>query len=392
LQFGFPHRFLARARLYSSATVAGLMIYALCWLLPAACSRQASDSRTGPSSPPAPVTVAVAVSKSMPLQLEALGAVESISSVEVKAQVSGMLTSVHFQPGQTVKKGDLLFSIDPRPYEYAVRQAEGALARDRAQLDAAQKARERLDTLLERKAVSQEEYEAGRAAADALAAQVRTDRATLQSARLLLQFCSVTAPADGTVGRRLVDPGNLVKPNDPTLVVINQVSPIYVNLSAPQDRLAEVRRFQAAGRLSLQALIPGEEDRPETGELTLVDNAVDQATGTVLLQGTFPNPEQRLWPGQYVKVILNLATQENQVVAPAMAVQTGQQGQYVLVVKPDQTAEVRPVVSTRVVGGEAVVDRGLEAGTWVVTDGQLRVVPGGKVAVKNAPPAEPPAR
>ena len=364
-------------------------------LLPAllgliSCSRS-SGSNQGPGGMPgAPVTVALSVQKTVPIELRAIGTVVAYNSTAIKAQAGGVITGVHFEEGRHVEAGDLLFAIDPRPYAAAVKQAEGILVRDSAQLRNALKEAERSEVLLKRSLVSQEEYESSRANAEALKGVVEADQAALTNARLNLEYCSVRAPGHGITGRRLVDAGNVVKANDVTLVVINQVQPIYVNFSVPQQTLPALRAAMAGAKLKVRALIPGAAE-PEPGELTFVDNAVDQTTGTVLLKGTFANGQERLWPGQFVDVALILGEEQNAVAVPARAVQTGQEGSYVFVVKADHTAELRPVKVARMQDQEAVIAEGLQPNEQVVTDGQLRLTPGAKVEIKsNGPKAEAP--
>lgn len=355
-----------------------------------ACSKSDSPNPSKAAGLGAPVTVAQVVLKTVPIELRAIGTVEAYNSTAIKAQVGGVITAAHFNEGQHVKAGDLLFTIDPRPYAAAVKQAEGILARDSAQLKNAVKEAERSQVLLQRALISQEEYDGSLANAEALKGLVEADQAGVANARLNLEYCSVTAPGDGITGRRLVDPGNVLKANDAILVVINQISPIYVSFAVPQQNLPEIQKYQSRGRLAVQALIP-EETEPEPGELTFVDNAVDPATGTVLLKGAFPNAEERLWPGLFVNVVLTLAQRENAVVVPASAIQTGQQGTFVYVVKPDQTAELKLVKVAFTLDDQAVVEQGVEPGEQVVTDGQLRLVPGAKVEIKkNAQEAEAP--
>jgi multidrug efflux system membrane fusion protein len=356
------------------------------------CSKSSSPDQSQPGGlgQAAPVTVALVVQKTVPIELRAIGTVAAYNSTAVKAQVGGVITAVHFREGQHVKAGDLLFSIDSRPYANAVKQAEGILARDSAQLKNAIKEADRSKVLLQRALISQEDYDSSQANAEALKGLVQADRAGLANARLNLEYCSITAPGDGITGQRLVDPGNVLKANDAALVVINQIRPIYVNFSVPQQNLPEIREHLAQAKLPVRALISGLSE-PEEGDLTLIDNAVDPATGTVLLKGTFPNRDERLWPGLFVNVVLTLAQRENALVVPSRAVQTGQQGTYVYVVKPDQTVELKLVKVAFTLDDQAVVEQGVEPGEQVVTDGQLRLVPGAKVEIKkNAEEVEAP--
>ena len=355
----------------------------LCVLLWMGCSTKKAQT---PGLPPAysvPVTTATASLATVPIQVHAIGNVEAYSTVSVKAQVAARIEKAYFTEGQDVRKGDLLFTLDRRPFDTALQQAEANLARDQAQLENAKAEADRYTKLFQEDIVSKEQYDSMRTNADALAASVRADKAAIDKARIDLSYCSIQAPIDGRTGALLVHPGNLVKDNDAVLVVLNQIHPIYVTFSVPEQYLAEVKRYRAERSLQVEVSIPNQEQKPAQGPLTFIDNAVDNTTGTIKLKGTFENPDNQLWPGQFVNVALTLRTQANAVVVPSQAVQTGQAGQYVFVVKQDMTAEYRPVVAGTSVGGETVIQKGLEAGETLVTDGQLRLVPGMKVAVKK---------
>ncbi len=332
-----------------------------------------------------PVIVATVIQKTVPVELRTIGTVEAYSTVSVKAQVSGELTGVHFREGQDVKKGDLLFTIDPRSYDADLKQAEANLARDMAQAEDAELQARRGEKLMQDGIIAKEQYDRVRANADALQAAVRADKAAVENARLRLSYCSIDSPLDGRTGSLVVHQGNLVKANEaPALVVINQIQPVYVNFSPPEQYLSEIKKYMAAGKLKVEAIVSENEQHPEQGIVTFMDNAVDRGTGTIRLKGTFANRGKRLWPGQFVNVVLTLATQPHAIVIPSQAIQTGQSGQYVFVVKTDLTAEPRPVTVGRTVGSETVIEKGLQAGEKVVTDGQLRLVPGAKVEVKSA--------
>ncbi len=348
------------------------------------CSRRSAP----PPAPAAvPVTVATVLKKTIPVEIRAIGNVEAYSTVAIKAQVSGQLMGVHFREGQDVKNGDLLFTIDRRPFEVALQQAEANLARDEARAENGRAQAHRYAMLLQEGVASKEQYDQVRAEANALDAAVRADRAAVEKAKLDLEYCTIYSPMDGRTGSLVVHAGNLVKANEnPGLVVINQINPIYVNFSTPEQYLPQIKKYMAAGKLRVTAVIPGDPQRPEQGVLSFVDNAVDTTTGTIRLKATLANKDKRLWPGQFVNVVLTLTEQPNTTVVPSQAVQTGQSGQYVFIVKPDQTAEMRPVITGRAVGGETVIEKGLQPGETVVTDGQLRLVPGAKVEVKSSPP------
>jgi len=358
-------------------------------LLLAAGSLPACAGRAPAAGPPAvPVVTAVAAQKDVPVQVQAIGTVEPFATVSVKPQVGGVIETVHFTEGTDVRAGQLLFTIDPRPYEAALRQAESARQRDAAQLQNAQAEARRAESLSTQGILSREAHEQAHAASEALAATVRSDEAAVESARLQLGYCTIRSPIDGRTGSLLVHQGNLVKVVDSgPLVVVNRVDPVYVSFAVPEQRLGEIERAMAAGRLVVEAVLPGGDALPGHGRLTFLDNAVDRATGTIKLKGTFPNPGRRLWPGQFVNTRLTLAVRSGAVVVPSQALQSGQGGTFVFVVKTDLTAESRPVVVVQEADGEAVVEKGLAAGERVVTDGQLRLVPGVKVEPKASAPA-----
>ena len=334
--------------------------------------------------PPAPVTVGTVSLADVPVKLSAVGNVESVNSVVIKAQISGTVSQVHFREGQDVARGQLLYTVDPRPFEAALRQAEATLARDQAQAkNAGEKAR-RYASLIREGIVTQEQYDTLRTEADAYNASVAADRAAVENARVQLSYCSITSPIAGRAGALSANLGTTVKAGDtPAMVTVNQTEPIFVSFAVPEKELLAIKRDLAAGRLAVEATIPGDPRGPVAGEVTFVDNAVDMATGTIRLKGSFANRDHRLWPGQFVTVSLLLSTLRNAVTVPTPALQTGQQGQYVYVVRPDATAEPRPVKTSISLDGSTVVVSGLKPGETVVTDGQMRVVPGGKIAVKS---------
>jgi multidrug efflux system membrane fusion protein len=354
----------------------------LCAFFLPACSTQKAEIPAQLPDFSAPVTIATATVATVPVTLHAIGNVEARSSVAVKAQVAARIEQAHFTEGQDVHQGDLLFTLDRRPFETSLQQAEANLAKDQAQLENARAQADRYTKLFEAGIVSKEQYDSMRSSAAALEAGVRADRAAIDKARIDLSYCAIQAPIAGRAGALLVHPGNLVKDNDATLVVLNQIHPIYVAFSVPEQHLAEIKRYRAAGPLAVQASIPSDEQDPARGELTFIDNAVDSATGTIRLKATFDNSDRRLWPGQFVNVALTLSRQPNSVLVPSRAVQTGQTGQYVFVVKADRTAEYRPVVPGETIDAQTVIQKGLAAGETVVTDGQLRLLPGVKVKVQ----------
>ncbi len=345
-----------------------------------ACAKKAPP----PKKQAVPVMIATVVQKTVPVQVRAIGNVEAYSTVGVKSQIGGELAQVHFREGQDVKKGDILFTIDPRPYEAALKQAEANLAKDNAQLENAREEVRRYAELVKKGYVAQEQYDQIRTNNAALEATVNADTAMVENARLQLKYCYIYSPITGRTGYLQSNQGNLIKANaDNPIVTINQVQPIYVTFSVPEQYLAEIKKYMATGKMKVQAVIGNEESDPEEGVLTFVDNAVDVATGTIKLKATFANSGRRLWPGQFVNAVMTLTSQPNATVAPSVAVQTGQKGQFVFVVKSDLTVESRPVTVSRTMNDESVIDTGLHAGEKVITDGQLRLVPGATVEIKQ---------
>ncbi|MGH7846314.1 MAG: efflux RND transporter periplasmic adaptor subunit [Candidatus Binatia bacterium] len=331
-----------------------------------------------------PITVASVVRKSMPIQLTAVASVDPYATVSVRTQTTGTLMQVHFKEGQDVKKGDLLFTIDPRPFEAALKQAQAVLAKDMALLANAREQLRRYAELVKKQYVSQEQYDQIQASANASEASVEADRAAVENAKVQLSYCYIYSPVDGRTGDLLVDEGNLVRTNDATpFVTINQVTPIFVSFSVPEQFFTDIKDGLARGKLKVEAFIPQHETRPEVGELTFIDNTVDRTTGTIKLKGTFANPNRRLWPGQFVRVALTLADQPNAIVVPSQAIQTGQDRQQVFVLKSDSTVELRPVIVARTLNNDTVIEKGLQPGEKVVTDGQFLLNSGTKVQVKD---------
>jgi multidrug efflux system membrane fusion protein len=326
-----------------------------------------------------PVMVAKVERTTLPVELQAIGTGQAFQTVSVESQVAGIVKEVHYQQGQFVQKGDLLITLDKDPFLAALAQAEAALARDKAQLQLSQVELKRNDELFKEGIISQGEHDQSQATFTAAQATVRADEAAIQTAKIQLSYCSIYAPIGGVTGAQLVSPGATVKANDaPVLVVINQVSPIYINFSVPQQYLEPIKRFMARSRLPVKATPPGATE-PENGLLTFVNNTVDPTTGTIQLMGQFPNADHRLWPGQFSNVVLNLGELQNALVIPSQAVQAGQQGEFVFVVNSDMTADVRQVKVGQSVNNETEVLQGLSVGETVVTDGQVRLVPGTKV-------------
>jgi multidrug efflux system membrane fusion protein len=355
-------------------------------ILLSSCSDKSSAGKAAPSAqaamaamPPVPATIGVASLKTVPVQVRTIGNGEAYSTVNVKSQVEGKVESVHFQEGQDVKKGDLLFSIDPLPFVAALQQAEANLARDQALLKNAKAQAARYEELFKSGIVSKDQYDQFNTNAASLEATVKADIAAVDTDKIPLGYCSIYAPIDGRTGSLMVHPGNTVKSGDATLVVINQISPIYVDFSIPEHYLPDIKKYQAQGALKVEAVVPQFENEPEVGRVTFLNNSVDSTTGTILLKGTFPNERRRLWPGQFITLVLTLTSMQNAVVVPSQAVQTGQQGQFVFVVKSDNSVEIRPVVPGAVSGGDEVIEKGIQSGERVVTDGQLMLFPGARV-------------
>jgi len=337
-----------------------------------------------PKRPPVPVTAGTVIQKTVPVEIRVIGNVEAYSTISVKSQIEGQLIRVNFREGQDVKKGDLLFTIDPRPHEAALRQAEANLAKDASQLENAHVEVRRYEELVKKGYVAQQQYDQIKTNAAALEATVNADRAVVENARLQLKYCYIYSPINGRTGNLFANEGNLIKANaDTPMVVINQVQPVYVTFSVPEQNLSEIKRHMTEGNLRVEAILSKEEENPEQGVLTFIDNAVDTATGTIKLKGTFANKGKRLWPGQFVNTVLTLTSQPDAIVVPSQSVQTGQKGQYVFIIKDDLTVEDRPVIVGRTLNGETVIEKGLQAEEKVVTDGQLRLVPGAKVEVRT---------
>jgi len=337
-----------------------------------------------PDTPVVPVMAAKAVVKAMPIELHAIGTGEASSTVSVESQVAGIVKEVRYTQGQFVKKGDLLVTLDNRPFVANLQLAQANLAKDKASAELARVQAGRYEKLYQSGIVPKEQYDQFVATADASEAAVQADQATIETANLQVAYCSIYAPISGRTGSQLVYPGAVVKANDlPILVVINRISPVYVAFSVPQQYLDKIKGYMKKGRLPIEATT-SDNTKAESGYLTFVNNTVDATTGTIVLKGTFPNTDSRLWPGEFVTVILRLSEEEKAVVVPSQAVQTGQQGDYIFVIKPDMTVDSRAVKVERTVNGESVIAEGIKAGETVVTDGQVRLVPGIKVEVKTS--------
>jgi multidrug efflux system membrane fusion protein len=377
------------------------------------CASKGSTAPTGKKGGggDVPVTVTNVSRKDVPVEIQVIGNVEAYSTIAVKAQVGGILTKVDFKEGDYVKNGDLLFTVDPRPLkaqldqavatlakdEALLKQAEANLARDLAQEKYAAAQAGRYAKLAQEGVISAEQSDQMRTNADATGQAVSADRAAIESAkaeivamkatiendRVMLGYTEIRSPIDGRTGNLNVKLGNVVTANSMDLMTINEVSPIYVTFSVPEAQLRLVKKYMATGKLPVFATPQDDEAYKETGVLTFVDNAVDPGTGTIKLKGTFQNADRKLWPGEFVRVVLRLTTHSNALVVPNQAVQTGQQGEFVFVVKKDRTVESRPVTTGIRIDQELVVDSGLEFGETVVTDGQLRLAPGSRVSVRD---------
>ncbi|HEX8984951.1 MAG TPA: efflux RND transporter periplasmic adaptor subunit [Bryobacteraceae bacterium] len=384
----------------------------LALLCPGCGSKKGAETKgaqaAGPPGFSVPVSVAPAASETMPVEVRAVGNVEASSTVQVKSQVAGQLMAVRFVEGGPINRGDLLFEIDPRPYQEALRQAEAALARDtaqlrqaeanlgrdRAQAKNAQAESARYDELFKQGIAARTQYDqvrttyealnesmrAGEAAIESARASLESDKAAVARAKLDLNYCEIRSPVAGRAGNLLVHPGNLVKANgDDALVVINQIEPIFVTFAVPERHLPEIRKRTAGGgKLSVEASVTDAPEKSVRGTLTVIDNTVDVNTGTIRLKARFDNRERWLWPGQFVNAVLRLQTSKETTV-PSEAIQAGQQGQFIYVVKPDQTVDFRPVSVGATVGNRSVIEKGVAPGETVVTDGQLMLFPGARI-------------
>lgn len=381
----------------------------------AGCKTQKTQM-AGPSAMTVPVTVATASMQTVPVEVHVVGTVEPSAKVEIKSTVAGQIEKVYFTEGQNIKEGDLLFDIDARPYREALRQAEAAVARDQAQLEQSQavlardiaqsKAADveaaRYNALLKDRLVSQqqqlqyattadtakESVSADRAAVETARAALNLDMTGIDKAKLDLSYCQIRAPISGRAGNLLVQAGNLIKVNDVALVVINRLSPVFVSFNAPDKYLDVIRHNNAARPLPVEAIQRESGGVKEKGVLSVVDNTVDTQTGTIHLKATFDNSNHSLWPGQFVDVVLTLSRSQNATVIPSAAVQAGQKGQFVYVVKPDHTVEARVVAVGRTVDNKVIVDQGVSVGDTVVTDGQMMLFPGAHIQVVQTPKAE----
>jgi multidrug efflux system membrane fusion protein len=330
--------------------------------------------------------VAPVVQRAVALNFQAIGSAEAYSNVAVHAQITGELTSATFKEGDDVKEGQILFTLDQRPLESALQQAEANLQRDLAQAANADSQAKRYQDLADRGIATKEQVDTSTSSATALTATVGADRAAVDNARVQLQYATIKAPIPGRTGALMVHAGNLVRANDTIpLVVINQIAPIYVSFAIPEAQLPDLKRYMAQGSTRVEVQPPNDTEAPTGGSITFIDNAVDQTTGTIRVKASFANADQRLWPGQFLNVTITFKTDQNAVVVPTAAVQTGQDGSYAFVMKADKTVELRKVEVARTADSDSIIKSGLQPGETVVTDGQLRLVAGSRVTVKETP-------
>jgi len=357
-------------------------------LLLIGCENKGQSPASGAGGrPAAPVIVANVEQRDIPVQISAIGNVEAYQTVQIRSQVSGQIQKVLFREGEDVRQGRLLFQLDKRPFQADLEKAAGQMKHDQAQAENSRIQAERYSGLEKEGIVSHEQAEQIRAQAKADASAVEADRAAVDSTRVQLQYTDITAPIDARAGALMINLGNLVKANDtPFLVQLNQVSPIYATFSVPEAHLDRVRRYFSSGQLKVLAYPKGQSTNPAVGRLTFIDNGVDMTTGTFKMKATFQNQDRRLWPGEFVDVTLELSTQKNAIVVPTKAIQTGQQGEYVYVVRNDSTAESRPVKTAGTYQNLTLISDGLRAGESVIVNGQLRVAPDAKVVVQSTLP------
>jgi multidrug efflux system membrane fusion protein len=369
--------------LFTAFVMSGCLIAATAMFC--GCSGKAADSEGAKkiTSPPVPVVVAQAQAKDVPVELRNIGNVEAFATVTIRSQITGQITKIHFREGQEVKAGDPLFTIDPRPSEGALRQAEADLKRDQAQLVSVRLEFERAKKLFENAIGSRDDYDKAEAAFHALEATIMSDDAAISRARLQVEFTSLRSPIDGRTGNLMVKEGNIVKAPDDFLVTVNQVHPIYITFSVPERELPAIRQRMKESPLVVEGEVPGEAGEPPRGDLVFIDNAVDMTTGRIKLKAVFSNTNDVLWPGQFLQTKLILRVLNHATVVPDEAIQSSQTGDFVFVVKGDSTAQKRPVVLGFSRGGMTVVESGVQPGETVVTDGQLRLKDGSPVTAQT---------
>ena len=366
------------------AGITGLLVFSGCG------EKQQTPAGGAPGAaaqrPAAPVIVANAAQRDIPVEISAIGNVEAYQTVQVRSMVSGQIEGVHFKEGQDVSKGQLLFTLDKRPFQAVVEQTSSALKRDQATALNNQMQATRYTSLEQQGVISREVADQQRTQAQSTSAAVAADQASVDAAKVQLQYTDIKAPIAGRAGAILINLGNLVKANDtPFLVQINQITPIYVTFSVPENQLEQIRA-KVSQRLKVTAFSKGTRTGGAAGELTFIDNGVDPTTGTVKLKATFTNTDRKLWPGEYVDVVMDLSTVHNAVVVPTKAIQSGQQGQYVYVVTQQNTAESRIVTTSGTYEDLTIVSKGVAPGDKVIVEGQMRVAPNSKVAVQSTVP------
>jgi multidrug efflux system membrane fusion protein len=366
-----------------------LLFFLTVILFMSGCGNKEPTQTSGGSGgrPPAPVVVASVVQRDIPVQIRAIGNVEAYQTVQIRSQVSGQIQKIYFKEGEDVRQGQPLFQLDKRPFQADLDKAIGQMKHDQAQAEHSRIQAERYSGLEKDGIVSDEQAEQSRAQAKADASAVEADKAAVEAARVQLLYTDIDAPINARAGALMINLGNLVKANDtPYLLQLNQVTPIYVTFSVPEAELDRVRQRFSSGQLKVLAYPKGQSGSPTAGRLTFIDNGVDTTTGMVKLKGTYQNKDRRLWPGQFVDVALELSIQKNAVVVPTKAIQTGQQGEYVYVVRTDNTAESRSVRTAGVYQNLTLISEGLKAGEHVVVNGQMRVAPNAKVVVQSTLP------
>ncbi len=371
-----------RVSIFKTSVIFFFLLFALSGCTDSAGTKAKAEN--GQKKRAVPVVIGISEKRNVPVELKAIGMVEPSATVAIKSQITGTLQRIHFKEGADVKKGDVLFSIDPRPFAAMFNQAQGALVRDKAQLDNARKELERYSNAAKKGYVSTEQAEQAETKAASLAATIQAGEATLENARLQLEFCTIYAPIDGRTGELPVAEGNLIKANaDTPMVTINQVSPIKVSFTIPGKHFNELKRYLEIGSLGVFLTAPGGDQM--TGTFTFIDNAIDQGTGTLRLKAEFVNQDHNLWPGQFVDVRLALTIRENVTVVPSQAIQVGQSGPHIFIVKDDASVEDRPISTGMTIEGQTVVESGLAPGERVVTDGQLQLVTGTRVEERGKP-------
>jgi multidrug efflux system membrane fusion protein len=361
-----------------------LLISSLMFVL-AACEKKPAASF---ERPPAPVTVAPAITQDVPVYLDEIGKFVAREVVSIQPQVSGRITRIHFTDGADITAGQVLFTVDPRPYQAQLNIAEANLGQAQAALGLAKVNFERVAGVTDPRAVSRQDYDAKKNAVDVAEAQVKQNQAALESARLNLDYCTIRSPINGRAGQRLVDLGNVVTANNSALLVIQRLDPIYADFTVTESNLTAVQRNMANKTLQVEVRLPDDPDKPRAGELSFLDNSVQEGAGTVKLRATLPNGDRRFWPGRFANIRLVLSTHQNAVLVPAEAPQTSAKGQFVYVVKPDSTAELRPVTVGQRQGDLVVISKGVNRGERVVVVGQVGVTPGGKLRVEQPAAAD----